>query len=196
MSSIRAPKKFLTLTFLSLFENLLSSVPDNIESPTIKVVFLSYLWRFSFDLGDTWDFLVFVNFCCCFLRNSMSWFSIVIIDPSPITWCCYNSSFRCSSCCVWFCGIFLYVLFLHCSLAVALIWIGWVLVCLGIFSPDSFEFVCMQFMIFNKLSIVLCFWSSSFLKKGFLHKKIYRQYIYYYCAYLNYLFNKAEAYLL
>ena len=131
MSSILAPGKFLTLTFLSLFEILLS-VPNNSESSTIRVVFLSHLWRFSFDLGDTWGFLIFVNFSCCFLRNSVSWFSIVIIDLFSITWCRCNSSFRCSSLCVWFSGISLYVisstlkLFLPFSSAVVLIWIDFV----------------------------------------------------------------------
>ena len=149
MPLIVAPGKFLTLTFLSFFEILLSSMPDNIESPTIRVVFLSHLWRFSFDLGDTWGFLIFVNFSCCFLRNSVSWFSIVIIYLLSISCSCCNSSFWCSSRCVWFSGTSLYVisstvkLFLPCSSVAALIWIGWVFVILWTFSPDSFEFVCM-----------------------------------------------------
>ena len=130
VSSIVAPGKFLILTVLSLLEIPLSSMQGNTESPTIRGVFLSHLWTFSFDLG----FLVYVNFFCCFFWNSVSSFSIVIIDLFSISWCCCNSSFWCSSLCVWFSGISLYVisstvkLFLPCYLAVALIWIGWVLV--------------------------------------------------------------------
>ena len=136
-------------------------MPNNIESPTIRVVFLSHLIRFSFDLGDTWGFLIFVNFSCRFLQNSLSWFSIVIIDLFSVTWCHCNSSFQCSLLCVWFSRLSLYVilstvtLFLPGSSVVALICmihrydyvliisLRWVFVSLWIFSPDSFEFVCM-----------------------------------------------------
>ena len=39
MSLIVTPGKYLTLTILSLFNILLSSMPENIESPTMRVVF-------------------------------------------------------------------------------------------------------------------------------------------------------------
>ena len=142
------------------------------------MVFLSHLWRFSFNLSDAWGFLIFVNFSCCFLQNSVSWFSIVIIDLFSITWCRCNSSFRCSLLCVWFSGISLQVilstvtLFLPCSSAVALICIDWVFVFLWIFPPDSFQFVCMWFMIFNKLSTVFVYDPVlSLKKKDFFIKK-------------------------
>ena len=54
-------------------------------------------------------------------------------------------------------------------------------------------------MIFNKLSTVFVYDPVlSLKKKGFLHKKIYRQYYcaHYYCVHLDYLSDKAEVCLL
>ena len=69
MSSIVAPGKFLTLTFLSYFEILFSSKPDNIESPTMRVVFLLHFWRCSFELGDIWGFFYLFKFLLVFLTK-------------------------------------------------------------------------------------------------------------------------------
>ena len=85
-------------------------MPDNIESPTMRVVFLLHFWRFSFRLGDIGGSFICVNFSCCFWRNLISWISIVFIDLFSISRCCCISSFQCPSLCVWFSVI--YVLFL------------------------------------------------------------------------------------
>ena len=136
MSSIVAPGKFLTLTFLSYFEILFSSKPDNIESPTMRVVFLLHFWRCSFELGDIWGFFYLFKFLLVFLTKLNKlvldrnyWFFIYIsmllcffIRKSYLLW-------------VWLSVISLYAsfstvkLFLFCvwrrSPDVALIWTDW-----------------------------------------------------------------------
>ena len=79
---IVAPGKFLTLTFLSLFEILLSSTPDNTESRTMRVVFLPHFWRCSFELGD----MRFFNLCK-FLLLFLTEFNKLVLD------CIYWSGF-------------------------------------------------------------------------------------------------------
>ena len=106
-----APRKYSTLTFLSLFEILLSSEPDIIESPTMTGLFLLQFWRFVFELHDIWGFFICINLFCCFWQNSRNWFSIVCIYLFSISRCCCISSPRCLSQCVWFSVILLYVLF-------------------------------------------------------------------------------------
>ena len=54
--------KYLTLTFLSVFEIVFSSLSGSIESPTIRVVILLQFARFSFELGAMQGFSNWVNF--------------------------------------------------------------------------------------------------------------------------------------
>ena len=157
-----------------------------------------------------WGFLICVNFSCCFWQNSISWFSIVFIDLFFISRYCCISSFRCSLLYVVFSVISLYVLFsavelfLLCdwkrSSVTALIWTVWAWTFLLKISPDSFEFLCMQFMMFNKLSIVFCLLSSSFLKKGLSWKNLSSVHTLLLCppellVRQNYRFDKTEVYL-
>ena len=113
-------------------------MPDNIESPTMRVVFLLHFWRFSFELGDIWGFFICVNSSCSLWRNSISWFSIAFIDVFSTSRYCCVFTFQSPSLCVWFSVKSLYVLFsfvnffLFCvwkrSPAFALIWTGWAFV--------------------------------------------------------------------
>ena len=126
---------------LSIFFEILSSMPDNIESPTMTELSLLHFWRFSFELGDIRGFLICLNFSCCFWRNWINWFSIVIIDLFSLSRCCCVSSFWSPSFWVWlsvisFLSLVLFStvkLFLFClwkcrSPAVALIWPDWTFV--------------------------------------------------------------------
>ena len=90
-------------------EILLSSMPDKIESPTVRVIFLPHFGRFSFELVDIWGFSICVIFSCCF----KNWFSIMFVDLFSISRCCCVSSFRSLSLCVMrrnMCNMFICIL--------------------------------------------------------------------------------------
>ena len=106
MSSIAAPGKFLTLTFPSLFNILLSLMPYIIKSPAMTVVFLLHFWRLLFESGDACKFLLlFLTKFNKLVLNPIYWFVFYI--PKLLI-----SSFECFSLCFWFSVISLYVLFL------------------------------------------------------------------------------------
>ena len=96
MSSIVAPGKDSTLTFLHWSDILFSSIPDIMESPTMGVVFLLHLWWVSF---FKLMFLVPLSDCtsCCLValntvwycwRISFSWWSNLALLIFSCSCCC------------------------------------------------------------------------------------------------------------
>ena len=98
MSSIVAPGKDFTLTFLHWRDILFSSIPDTMESPTMSVVFLFHLWWISFSkmtfLVPLSDFtsccLVALNVEWYCWRISFSWWSNLALLICPCSCCCVS----------------------------------------------------------------------------------------------------------
>ena len=98
MSSIVAPGKDFTLTFLHWRDILFSSIPDTMESPTMSVVFLLHLWWISFfkliflvPLSDfTSCCLVALNAEWYCWRISFSWWSNLALLICPCSCCCVS----------------------------------------------------------------------------------------------------------
>ena len=131
---IVAPRKYSTLTFLSLFEIFFSSEPDIIESPTMTGLFLLQFWRFVFELRDIWGFFICINLFCCFWQNWRNWFSILFICfPYPdVAVFLHPDVCRNASDSVWYYYMYYFRLlkiFLVCvwkrSTAVGIIWESW-----------------------------------------------------------------------
>ena len=111
MSLIVAQRKLLTVIFLSVFENFFSSMPDNIESSTMTVVFLLQVWRFSFELGYIRFFYLFT-----FLLLFLTKFNKMVLDRNywsvfyiPMLLCFFilkSFALRLTQCNIFICIIF------------------------------------------------------------------------------------------
>ena len=98
MSSIIAPGKDFTLTFLQWPDILFSSMPDAMESTSMSVVFLLHLWWISLSklmfLAPLSDFisccLVALNAVWYCWRISFSWWSNLALLICSCSCCCVS----------------------------------------------------------------------------------------------------------
>ena len=133
MSSIVAPGKDFTFTFLHWRNILFSSISNAMESPTVSVMFLLHLWWVSF---SKLIFLVPLSDCasCCLVALNTVWYCWRVFSSWWSDLTLLISS--CSCCCTLGDKLFILKWLLTSSLTMAQFW-KFSIICFVEVSEDS-----------------------------------------------------------